>query len=78
MTKKSQPKEVWIEFVVTFRCPNGHEIPIQFTCTKSIGSMREFKDAPFSPRCSQCEWTANLTGWDAESIRPAAMNRGTH
>ena len=74
MPKKSQPKEVWTDFVVTFKCPNSHEIPIQFTYIKSIGTMRELQDSPFSPRCSQCGWTAKLTGWDAESIRPAALN----
>jgi hypothetical protein len=76
MPKKSQPKEEWIEVVVTFKCPKGHEVPIQFTYIKSRGSTRELQDRPFFPRCSQCGWTAKLSGRDAGSIRPAALNRG--
>ena len=69
--KNSQPKEEWIEVVVTFKCSKGHEVPIQFTYTKSRGSMRELRDAVYSPLCSQCGWTKKMSGHESISIRQA-------
>jgi rubredoxin len=70
MPKNSRPKEEWTEIVVTFRCPEGHEVPIQFTHLRTPGSMRELRDRVYSPLCSQCGWTKNMSGHESVSIQP--------
>lgn len=57
--------------MLTFLCPNGHEIKVRHLHYQSLGSMKELDAQDFALHCPQCKWEGMLKGHQRESIQQA-------
>lgn len=63
-----------VEIEITFECPNGHAIRINFTHIQRKGSLREIEEQTFDLTCWECGWKGSKLGVERTELRPISRD----
>jgi hypothetical protein len=61
----------YVDLIVVFDCPNGHEITFEYTHQQYAGAGAELNSNTFRLECPVCGWKGRRRGSKRKSVRLA-------